>query len=101
MNVVSSPAIARPRVLLIDANVEIPRRPPRERDFRHEDLRRTGAVADRTPDVVIVDARSPHLDVDTTVRAFKAMRFALAVVVIGTFRSGNRRGDLLEAAPTT
>ncbi|MBC2637950.1 MULTISPECIES: response regulator transcription factor [unclassified Rhodococcus (in: high G+C Gram-positive bacteria)] len=99
MNSVSSPAAARPRVLLIDADVE--------RSIVDR-LRDAGFFVTRTyaepvrsriepPDVVIVDARSPHLDALTTVRGLKAMRFALAVVVIGTFRSGNRRSDLLEA----
>ncbi|GCE41294.1 phosphate regulon transcriptional regulatory protein PhoB (SphR) [Rhodococcus wratislaviensis] len=99
MNSVSSPAVARPRVLLIDADVE---------SSLVERLRDSGFFVTRTyaepvrsriepPDVVIVDARSPHLDADTTVRGLKAMRFALAIVVIGTFRSGNRRSDLLEA----
>lgn len=99
MNSVSSPATARPRVLLIDADV----------DSSHvERLRDGGFFVTRTyaepvrsriepPDVVIVDARSPHLDADATVRGLKAMRFALAIVVIGTFRSGNRRSDLLES----
>ncbi len=71
MNSVSSPAIARPRVLLIDADVET---------SLVDRLRDGGFFVTRTyaepvrsriepPDVVIVDARSPHLDADTTVRA--------------------------------